>query len=83
MVLLFLEMTHLNLCEQQSWDTAEEEVPCMDDAGEPPKDPKHKVYPDTCFNVQVRGQCMHWVIGIISKLSVNFLTFLTFLCINK
>ena len=43
-----LEMTHLNLREQRSWDTAEEEVSCMDDAGERPEDPKCKVYPDTC-----------------------------------
>ena len=60
MVLLFLEMTHLNLCEQRSRDTAEEEVPCMDDAGEPPEDPEREVYPDTCSDVQVRGQCVHW-----------------------
>ena len=30
----------------------------MDDAGEPPKDPKSDVYPDICSDVQVRGRCV-------------------------
>jgi hypothetical protein len=58
MVPSFLEMIHLELCEHQSWDVAYEEVPCMDDARNPPKDPESNIYPDICFNVQVRGQCM-------------------------
>jgi hypothetical protein len=30
----------------------------MDDAGEPPKDPEKEVYPDICYDVQVRGRCV-------------------------
>ena len=58
MVPSFLEMIHLELCEHQSWDAVNKEVPCMDDARNPPKDPESNVYPDVCSNVQVRGQCM-------------------------
>ena len=31
-------------------------VPCMDDAGDPPKNPESKIYPDICSNARVRAQ---------------------------
>jgi hypothetical protein len=34
------------------------EVPCVDDAGNPPEKPESNVYPNICSNVRVRGH-MH------------------------
>ena len=31
------------------------EVPCVDDAGNPPEKPESNVYPNICSNVRVRG----------------------------
>jgi hypothetical protein len=31
------------------------EVPCVDDAGDPPKKPESNVYPNICSNVRVRS----------------------------
>jgi hypothetical protein len=39
----------------QEYNQRRKEVPCVDDAGDPPEKPESNVYPNICSNVRVRG----------------------------